>query len=583
MSSNYFINDTLFWPILIGVVLLWGLFVFKEWPARYSKRFWLKTFISLLAIIALALIFLKLIILTEGMIAKAVLLTEGYDQEVLDSLRRQDKKLTIINYIKGESIFSEETEIGSLVILGQGIQKYDFWQLENVPAHYLGMNTTQGITSLFYKQNNSIGDKLVIKGNYQKAKPGTRLILEAPGGIAVDSVIFNSGKDQTFELSTDLKVAGKYLYKLTEKDSMGEKLRTNPIPVKITKRLPLKILMIDAFPTFETKYLKNYLAQAGQEVSIRTQITTGRYKYEYFNIEQKGPITFTEDILKKFDLLIIDASSLKDLSKKEKLILKRSIRYEGLGVFIQPSMDFFNTKNELADLKFKGDNKTKISLDSNSKIQVNKYPYQFIPQNRLQTIVSYDKSRLAAYQKIGLGRVGTGVLENSYQLVLDGNGDQYQDLWSKIIKKISKRAKISSELTSDQFIVFKDEPYNFRLRTKEAMPIVVDLKESKVPLKQDISISNLWKGTVYPREKGWQTLRLKNDTSSTLDYYVNEIEVWKSLISEETKLENKRNFSESINEGKTRKRKEPIDPIWFYGIFLIGMGYLWLEPKLHEA
>ena len=74
MSSKFFLNDTLFWPILIGVVLLWGLFVFKEWPARYSKRFWLKTFISILAIIALALIFLKPVILTEGTIAKAVLL-----------------------------------------------------------------------------------------------------------------------------------------------------------------------------------------------------------------------------------------------------------------------------------------------------------------------------------------------------------------------------------------------------------------------------------------------------------------------------------------------------------------------------
>jgi hypothetical protein len=115
------------------------------------------------------------------------------------------------------------------------------------------------------------------------------------------------------------------------------------------------------------------------------------------------------------------------------------------------------------------------------------------------------------------------------------------------------------------------------------MPLVGDLKGSKIPLKQNITISNLWTGTVYPREKGWQTLRLEKDNGSTLDYYVNDLEVWKPLIAEKTKLENTRNFNESVKAGKTRKTKEPIDPIWLYGIFLICMGYLWLEPKLYEA
>lgn len=77
--------------------------------------------------------------------------------------------------------------------------------------------------------------------------------------------------------------------------------------------------------------------------------------------------------------------------------------------------------------------------------------------------------------------------------------------------------------------------------------------------------------------------KIEKDTSCSLDYYVSVLEVWKSLISEEAKLDNNTlNFSESFNEGHARKTKEPIDPIWFYGIFLMCMGYLWIEPKLYE-
>src|SRR5680860_405456 len=98
MSSTFFLNDNLFWPILIGALLLWILFVFKEWPGRYSKRFWIKISIAMLAIIALALIFLKPAFLSENKITRSVLLTEGYDQDVLDSIKRLGKDLSIINY-----------------------------------------------------------------------------------------------------------------------------------------------------------------------------------------------------------------------------------------------------------------------------------------------------------------------------------------------------------------------------------------------------------------------------------------------------------------------------------------------------
>ena len=583
MSSNIFLNETLFWPILIGALLLWILFIFKEWPDRYSKRFWLKTGIALLTITALALIFLKPTSLSEEKIKTGLVLTNGYDKEVLDSIKRDNNDLIIINYLKGESILREDVNASSLIILGEGIQDYDLWQLENIPTQYLESFTNIGITSLFYHQTNTIGNKLLVQGEYKNAKSGTKLILEAHGGIKVDSIILDSVEAQEFQLSTALKVEGTFLYELIEKDSTGKVVKSNPIPVKITKRIPLKILIIDAFPTFETKYLKNYLAQAGQEVSVRTQITTGRYKLEYFNIDKKEPISFSETILQAFDLLVIDEVSLKNLSKNEITLLKRSIREDGLGVFIQPTLNLFNSKNELAALKFIRDNKTKINIDPDLKIQFNKYPYQFSSEKDLLPLFSIDDYKIAGYQKNGLGRVGTSLLENTYQLVLDGNEEQYQELWSGIVEKISKKARISSQFNMDPFIVYKDEPFNFTLKTEIETPVVHAQNGGRIPLKQDLNISNLWTGKIYPNKKGWKSLILAQDSSISLEYYVSEKSVWMSLIAENTSKNNKRYLKDFKNEDKIKSSREPIDPIWFYVIFLLGMGFLWLEPKLYEV
>ncbi len=583
MSSNYFLNDNLIWPVLIGAILLWGIFIFKEWSSRYSKRFWMKIGLALIAIVSLALIFLKPVLNSEAKISRGVLLTRGYENDDLDSIQKIDKDIKVFNYIKGESILEGDEAISTLMILGEGVQEFDLWQLENVPTQYVGRTINNGVTNLNYTRENLIGDILVINVQYQKAKQGTKLILEAAGGIAVDSIILDSSEIQEFQLSTELKIEGKYLYSLTEKDSTGEKRNSNPIPVLITERIPLKILIMDAFPTFETKYLKNYLAEAGHKVTVRTQITTGRYKYEYFNAEKVEPVSILDKTLKKYDLLIIDAGSLKALSRNEIDLLTGSSINDGLGIFIQPSLELFNSKNKLVNLTFKGDPNRKINLDLNSKVEISKYPYQFSPEFGLQTIASYNELNLSAYKKNGIGRIGTSVLENTFELLLDGKEVQYEKLWTEIIEKLSKKISITSEFEADQLVILKDEPFNFKLRTNEQKPRVISSEGTIIPLKQDVNISNLYFGAIYPRDKGWQTLSMIKDSTITLKYYVNEDAVWNSLNSEKTINKNIEYFSKSVGEENIPESKKPIDLIWFYAIFLICMGYLWLEPKMYEV
>jgi len=582
MSNSFFLNEHLLWPTIIGAVLLWAIFVFKEWPSKSTKRFWLKTGIGFLAVSALALIFLKPVITSEKTTKKGVLLTEGFSQEALDSLKKLNKNIEILNYKKGAPILVEDKPVSSLTILGEGVQDYDFWQLEKIPVTYVSRDPISGITKLNYNKENIIGDRFKLQGKYDYPINGNVIILEAEGGRAVDSVELNSDVNQIFKLSTQLKVAGKYIYRLTEKDSTGKTINSEPIPIIIRNKTPLKVLMIDAFPTFETKYLKNYLAETGNEVLVRSQITTGRYKYEYFNMERKQVVSFSEETLKEFDLVVIDVNSLNSLSKNETNTLVKIIKEDGLGVFIQPSIAFFNARNNFGSLKFENNNQTEFSFNSNIKLKINKYPFQLQDESDLQTIFSSEELKITGYKKIGKGRVGTSVMENTYQLVLDGNENEYQNLWSQIIEKISKRTKPTAEFETKQQFVFRDAPFNFKLRSRDSVPTVRNLDGTLISLIQDLDNANIWRGVNYPREKGWQQLQLENDSTAILDFYVHDAEVWKSLISVNTTKKNKQNFNGLGKKELVQKQEKPINPLWFFGLFLLCMGYLWLEPKLFQ-
>ncbi|MFT5216322.1 MAG: hypothetical protein ACI83H_001444 [Glaciecola sp.] len=132
--------------------------------------------------------------------------------------------------------------------------------------------------------------------------------------------MFSTDSTQTFKLSTQLNIIGNYEYNIVEKDSLGSIISSNPIGVRVNSENTLSILIINGFPAFETKYLKNYLAEKGHEVVVRSQVTRGKFKYEYFNKTTKPPVDFSEKSIQNYDLVIIDSQSFRSLGKISKPI-----------------------------------------------------------------------------------------------------------------------------------------------------------------------------------------------------------------------------------------------------------------------
>lgn len=575
-----FLNQDYFWPIVLGGFLLWVLFIWKEWSPIRNARFYVNTFVGLLAVVSVMMIALKPIVQKNSSSNFGVLLTKGYEQNQLDSLKKIHKNIKIIPYKINQPIGKVIDSVDALYILGSGLQSFDFWQLDEVPTQVIDGYKPHGITRLDYKNDVVIGDELVVRGSYSNGKKGTCLILSNPREEGIDSMVLRGLAQENFNLTMNPKVVGKFKYTLVEKDSVGSIISSEPLPLNIADRSSMKIQIINNFPTFETKYLKNYLAETGHEVTIRSQLTKNRYKYEYFNTKKQPFYNFTENQLENYNLLIIDSESYVSLSRNSLSALHNSIRNNGLGLFIQPDANFFKLANQRSDFLFVPSKTVKTGLEFSPNLEMDKYPYDFKEAYGLEDIHNYKNHTLAAYRRMENGRVGTTLLQNSYQMILNGQNEAYEQFWSEIINSLAKRNYVTTEWINSSKFNFQDQPLNFKIRTSIKDPEVLNRDGMQIPLQQDVSIKNNWYATTYPIKVGWNQLSVKNDTLSRLDFYVMDTLNWKSLTAFNTLKENQRHFDATYENQKDEKFLVPINPFWFFSIFIVGMGYLWVEPKL---
>ncbi len=579
MNEFVFMNHNWIWPVVSGSVVLFLFFFWKEWSNSSKQKIVVNSIAGLITIGSIALIALRPAIPKTLEMGRAVLLTAGYDQNKLDSLLESDENLGVIRYDMNRPNPLELDSINSIYILGAGVAPFDFWQFDDISVTYLGAKIPRGITRLQYEEKYAIDSELVVQGIYSAPKPGHRIILQGPGQSSLDSVELNSSKTQTFSLSTTLKVEGKYVYALTEKDSSGTTLSSEPLPIQVVEHKPLRVLIINEFPSFETKYLKNYLAEMNLEVMVRSQLTKGKYKFEYFSRSRTPIYSFSSDNLKNFDIVILDANSYRNLSSNAFSILVTAAKQEGLGIFIQPDEELFRLQGKKSYFNFTSNRNNESALEEGAKIKVESYPYSFDKEFLLEPAYNPNNNILSAYRRLEQGRVGTTVLKNTYQLVLEGHSNLYRRLWADILGDISKKVIPNAHWESGKMMSVQNHPYPFKIRTFSKKPQVENEVGSPITLANDPDIPNLWNGTVYPRTKGWNKLNFEKDTT-TFDYYVIDFTQWETLRMNQTMDANRIYFQQASKSSTKKEFLAPIEPFWFFLIFILGMGYLWLEPKL---
>ncbi|SDQ98544.1 hypothetical protein [Flagellimonas zhangzhouensis] len=582
MSDGFMLlNHNLFWPLLIGCLVLLGFFVWKEWHQKGQSRFWIKIAVACIGLTSLFLLILKPATPKDTTTGKAIVLTEGYRAEQLDSLKKVFKRIKSEEYVSGKSLSIIE-DVDSLFLLGHGVPLYDFWQLEGKSVQFLGGEAISGWTQIHHTDELELGEELKVQAQYQNPQKEYWAVLKDNGGNPLDSVQFEEGEEQLVQFTVQPKASGHFVYQLEEKNAEGALVSSEPIPFIVEDREPLHILILNTFPTFESKYLKNYLAEKGHQVLVRSQLTKNKYKFEYFNRDTQPIYQLSKQALEAFDLLVFDVESYQNLGRSASTVLKESMAENGLGVFIQPSGNLFTLSKNQLPIGFDADFNTDISL-GNPPQSLQKYPFAFQQEFPLQPI-KMDSTTIAAYLPQGKGKMGTSLLQNTYQLVLDGKPDSYAAIWTEILDALVPQFEKSASWEMVTDIPRVDEPANFWVHSS-TNPLEVEIEaSSKLPLLQDVPIPSRWKGVQYPRKKGWNQLQIPADSTSQFSYFVfgkNE----RTTVSQQNVYEqNQRYFgqgkSSNAQVSATSKKMEPISPLWFFVPFLLSMGWLWLEPKL---
>jgi len=576
-----FTNQNLLWPVILVGLLLLVVFIWKEWSQRWEKRFWIKMVAGFLAIFSLVMIVLKPSTWQKSTKGKGIVLTEGYRPDQLDSLKSIYKRIPTEQYVRGVTLSIVE-EADSLFLLGQGVPTFDLWQLEDKSVSFLGGKELEGWTEITYDRTVAFGDAFILNAKHSNPIAGHWSILADNGGNPLDSLQFEDTEEQLVQLKANPKASGQFVYHLWEKDGSGEIISDEPLPIQVEEGEPLKVLMVNTFPTFETKYLKNFLTERGHEVLARTQLTKGKYKFEYFNGASNPIYGFSKENLKDYDLLIIDTDSYTGLGGVSKDAMEEVAKNDGLGVFVQPNEGLFRLSDSQIPFGFAQDFVTELSFGEVDQT-LQKYPYTFQEEVRVQEVL-LDSIAVAAYASTQLGKVGTSLLQNTYQLILDGKEELYARIWTQILDDIAREQETAVEWKALTHSPRIDEPFEFELQTALSNIEVKTDEETSVTLLQDALVNSKWKGVVYPRKLGWNELQVSNDSIPHYSYYVFDGNQYVTVSQSEILKANLRQFGSENTFGTSvsasKKTLTPIAPFWFYIILLLCLGWLWLEPKL---
>ena len=575
IDSLRIINSDWLWPVVILSGLLMALLLIKEIRRKDKKQLFIRIILSCLSVILVALMFLKLETKQTVKGEFLALLTEDFRQDQLDSLSRLYPHLEEANY---ESGFERDKRFHTVFVLGNGIPSYDLHRYDSSSMLYLGAKSLGGIIDLKYPSVVKQGDELAIDGKYRHNHSVSLLLKEEDK--VLDSTFLKSDKDD-FYFAIDTKAFGNRLYTIQEIDSTGEVINSEPLPVTVEPREKLNILMINQFPTFESKYLKNFLGEEGHDIAIRNELTIEKFKYEYIN---QDPVNFrylVPKVLQDIDLIILDAASLDKLSNNELISLSKAISEQGLNLLIQPDDEYLNSsRNRTWDpFKFLKNNKTSVSINEQA---YSCFSYSIKSDLLTIPLLSDDnKDLLAAYGIHGSGKIATSLLKNTYESWLVGKQIEYKKLWRRIISGISESNSYKYFEKSDNMPVsYLHESTLFRLSSLD-FPMIKGSGESTYGLEKNL-LKNEWNFKIWNSKVGWSHLYVENDSSSHVSYYVAGDDEWKALKTNQLRETNARYFSvkNDQDEAFSVAQWKPMNYWWLFCLFVICAGYLWLEPKL---
>lgn len=569
------------WAISVGSIFLLSFLIWKELNRKAKFLAWRIAAVIFLLVSILGLI-LQPSLQKEVNSQGVVLLTAHYEKEIADSLRKVNDKLMFLrtpeslNYPRAEviSTLSELSETNIQFVVGDGLP---YHALEEVKGYcYLKGKLPTGIVQLVTPHVFKINQLNIVSGLF-RSNGKSKIKLISPRGVE-DSVEFVANNEHSFELSLTPRQSGLFVYTLEVHD--GKDIISQRLPVEVKAIEKLTILFIQNYPTAEAKYLKNFLIEQGHGIVSRSQLSKNNYRYEYANHDQLRIDRLSLDLLNSFDLLLTDNETLASFNKAEKSILEESVR-NGLGI-----VQLFNSINKKNTPDFLSIPIMDFPKDTvRMKLGGASFTFSTLPvtiKGHTTSIVQTKERVLSGFLDKGAGKIGFQFLQETYRLILQGKSIEYALLWSPLIERTARFKNQSSKVQLENaFPIYSDEPIRFSIIASKNN-VKVKANAVTLPLREDIAIDNYFHGKTWAGKSGWHEFTIEEDSISK-NYYVSDANEWQSLrITQQQKVNeliSKRDDVKALHS-QIRSEQKPISPLFFFIVFLVSAGFLWLAPKI---
>lgn len=532
--------------------------------------------------------------------AEAIVLTPGYQPDTLRQLLRRLGAGTPV-WAYGTPAPARAKTLGSLLkltgqrpalrrvhVLGEGLAANELPALGKLAVVPHAAPAYAGIQAAGWPQHLTLGQRFEVEGTVAGASP-TWVSLHAEG-VGRDSVRLPGGAG-FFRLSYQPKVAGLARYALHLRRE-GQPATAEPLPLEIAPATLPPVLLLAAVPGFEFKFLKNNLAAAGRAVALRTTVSRGLVQTEFLNQPAQPLDRLTPSLLARYAVVVADAATLASLPTAESQTLRAAVQQGRLGLVVVadaaalPAAVPARADFVVQPLPTAGAAAQPLSWPEAPSAARALVPARLRPGGALQPLITAPGGAVvAASRRVGLGATVVSVVPETFRWALQGQTAAYTSFWSQLLTAATPPPAPAATWLALSRWPRPQQPLTLRLAGPQpaSPPTVQPLAGGPavaLALAQDTRLPEWSTAQYWPATAGWHQVRGPGRTAHS--FYVYDPAAWRGpeLLARQQALSQRAALARASQALETTTGQQPWPVGWFFGLFLLAAGFLWLEEKL---
>ncbi len=510
-------------------------------------------------------------------------------------------------------------------LLGAGVAAAALPALGEVPVvAHLGRSFV-GIATADWSRQLTLGQQFWVEGQVSAASvDGPTWLNLWADGAGRDSVRLPVGGGP-FRLRYRPRAAGLAGYELRLRPAVGPLLAREPLPIEITEPARPPVLLLAAAPGFELKFLKNSLAATGRAVAARTGLSKGLMASEFLNHPAQVLDRLTPAALARYGVVVADADALVALPATDARALAAALRQGRLGLLVLADASAARPGSSLPTVLGRARAAFMVRARVGAAATLAqplswadapgpakaRLPAELRPAPGWRSLLTGPGGvLLAASQRVGLGTVVVSVMPETFPLALSGQTAVYASLWSALLTAAQPPPPAAPTWQLLTAWPRPGQPLTLRLvggmvrpadqadqdnqadQADQVPPVVRGLSRplfdsqgpsARLGLAQDPRLPEWRTAPYWPAVSGWHEVR--GPGVAVRHFYVFDSAAWagpeqtvrqQALAARAARL--RQGVASRSDALETVRQPWPVG--WFFGLFLLAAGFLWLEEKL---